>query len=1211
MFCPPFQAERTTHNWFKTKVHTPIFLAALAVVVCFAPLHAGEPAAKMPVCDNPVPLSSSKSFFIGHSLVNFDMPLMLERLVADAGLNAEVGTQVNNGAPIRFNWSNRFRASFPGEWPPPNFAGDDLPSGDWDALIMTEGIPLQTNVTWNESSRYAGNFVDLARQHNSATRSYIYETWHSLDEANWLQRIVDDLPLWESIMEDVNATRDNDAMYLIPAGQALRNLILMMEGGQIPGYTNRTQLFVDDIHMNDQGNYLIACVMYAALYRRSPVGLDHTLIDRWGQPYSAPSAAMAAAMQQVAWDTVRNYEHNGWVCSGGGNQRPNGTIDSPASNRTITAGESVSFAGSASDPDNNTPFSYVWNFDGGAANSTQQDPGSVRFDTPGSYDVTFTVTDSLGLADNTPDTVRITVQAPANQAPDGSISRPSGNRTITAGDQVTFTASASDPDGNTPLSYLWNFDGGAANSTNRDPGSVRFNTPGTYDVTFTVTDSLGLADPTPDTVRITVQAPANQAPNGIIDTPTANRTITAGDTVSFTASASDPDNHTPFTYFWNFDGGAANSTAQDPGSVRFNTPGTFDVTFTVTDNLGLADPAPDTVRITVQAPANQAPNGTIDSPASNVTITEGESVFFAGSASDPDNNTPFSYVWHFGGGASNSSAQDPGNVRFSTPGTYTVTFTVTDSLGLADPTPASVRVTVEEAANQAPNGTIDTPTGNVTITEGQTVSFSGSASDPDGDTPLTYAWNFGGGASNSSAQDPGAVRFNNPGTYTVTFTVTDSQGLSDPTPASVRVTVEAENRAPNGRIDSPASGAVIQVGGTVTFAGSASDPDGDTNFRYLWNFDGAAADSSAQNPGQIRFDQEGSYTITLRVWDSENLEDPSPAQTTIQVTQGNRAPNGTIDSPAGNLTIQPGQQVFFAGSASDPDGDSMTYHWNYSGGVSDSTRQDPGSRMFTRPGRYVVTFTVTDEHGVSDPSPAQVVITVEENGGNGSIPTIASPAKSMSVVAGGSVMFSGLVGDLPSPLSYQWNFGGGAPGSNVLNPGLVTFNTPGMYEVTLTVFSQSVSYTSRPLMIEVVTCEQPRIMYNTLIQGLAPVELEAVMCDSSAYTVTWQNRTRGGIIARDTGLLTLDPQLTETTTIRLNLFHTASGNNFNHDVTVLVPANAELADYDGNGCNDLADLRGYATNWRDRNSAMDANGDDVIDIRDLLHINTMEEGACP
>ena len=62
--------------------------------------------------------------------------------------------------------------------------------------------------------------------------------------------------------------------------------------------------------------------------------------------------------------------------------------------------------------------------------------------------------------------------------------------------------------------------------------------------------------------------------------------------------------------------------------------------------------------------------------------------------------------------------EDPGLKQFNTAGTFTVSFTVTDALGLADPTPATRIVTVQ-SANQPPNGVIDTPTGNLTIDVGE------------------------------------------------------------------------------------------------------------------------------------------------------------------------------------------------------------------------------------------------------------------------------------------------------------------------------------------------------------------------------------------------------------------------------------------------------------------------------------------------------------
>jgi YD repeat-containing protein len=103
------------------------------------------------------------------------------------------------------------------------------------------------------------------------------------------------------------------------------------------------------------------------------------------------------------------------------------------------------------------------------------------------------------------------------------------------------------------------------------------------------------------TVQINVNL--NQPPNGTISSPLANLTVAVGGSVNFQGSGTDPDNHLPLSFSWNFGGGATNSTLQNPGPVTFNSQGTFNVTLTVTDNLGLADPTPATRTITVIPPA--------------------------------------------------------------------------------------------------------------------------------------------------------------------------------------------------------------------------------------------------------------------------------------------------------------------------------------------------------------------------------------------------------------------------------------------------------------------------------------------------------------------------------------------------------------------------------------------------------------------------------
>src|SRR6202008_856034 len=102
----------------------------------------------------------------------------------------------------------------------------------------------------------------------------------------------------------------------------------------------------------------------------------------------------------------------------------------------------------------------------------------------------------------------------------------------------SFTATASDPDGDT-LTYDWDYGDGSAHSATQNPTHA-YATAGTYTAKVTVSDGKGGTKD--DTLSITVVQP-NRAP-----TVTAGRTptggVTTGQSISFTATASDPDGDT-------------------------------------------------------------------------------------------------------------------------------------------------------------------------------------------------------------------------------------------------------------------------------------------------------------------------------------------------------------------------------------------------------------------------------------------------------------------------------------------------------------------------------------------------------------------------------------------------------------------------------------------------------------------------------------------
>src|SRR5256886_7252730 len=88
------------------------------------------------------------------------------------------------------------------------------------------------------------------------------------------------------------------------------------------------------------------------------------------------------------------------------------------------------------------------------------------------------------------------------------------------------------------------------------------------------------------------------------------------------------------------------------------------------------------------------PTASIDSPAGDVLVEAGQSVFFSGSGTDPD-GTVTGYSWSFpGGNPGSSNVATPGNVTYSTPGTFVATLTVTDDAGLNDPSPKTRTIVV-------------------------------------------------------------------------------------------------------------------------------------------------------------------------------------------------------------------------------------------------------------------------------------------------------------------------------------------------------------------------------------------------------------------------------------------------------------------------------------------------------------------------------------
>ncbi len=259
-------------------------------------------------------------YFVGHSLIAHTIPQMIDELVNDdADTTYNFAKQIIVGSPLWNNWEN-----------PENGEGDwdysiDLPTGNYDRLIVTEAVPLQNHLTWSNTYVIVNNFNTFFHNHSTNGQMYIYETWHCInsgpglvgcsydndDQIPWRQRLADDLVKWEGIADYTNNLNPDKEVLIIPGGQAMGRLYDAIENNTLHGVSSIEHFYNDDIHLNEIGSYYIACVMYATIYKKSPVGLTVDTNNVWGIPYDSPGATLGRQLQEIAWETVSGYARSG------------------------------------------------------------------------------------------------------------------------------------------------------------------------------------------------------------------------------------------------------------------------------------------------------------------------------------------------------------------------------------------------------------------------------------------------------------------------------------------------------------------------------------------------------------------------------------------------------------------------------------------------------------------------------------------------------------------------------------------------------------------------------------------------------------------------------------------------------------------------------------------------------------------------------------